>query len=166
MNWYRKALNTKKLDWDKIHSDFNYHTQQILSGKKPAGHFDYIINDQYNYTNYPQILDFVKLVKSTRPDLSVYYVEQIQKDNMKVKAYVIGKDPACISIVEGIRRLTHQGFHDNKAHELFGKGVGYTPEEIKEFVAKTDADRNQVELEKQWAEEHSEVEPKLIVKKI
>jgi hypothetical protein len=166
MNWYRKAANTEKLNWDTIHSDFDYHVKQILEGKKPAGHFDVQINTEINHANYPKVFDFIRYVKKNRPDLDIYDTLQTQRDGYKVRAYVIGQPQACLNIIDGIKRLAYQGSEDEQGHRSFGKGVGYTQEEINEFVKNRKNDDVQKELKEIWDKESKEVEPNLVVKKI
>ena len=156
MNWYKKAINTQILEWDKIHSNFDYHAKQILDGKKPAGHFDVQFDNSINYMNYPKVFDFIRYIKANRPDLNVYYTYQIQRDGTTMKAYVIGQPQACLSILEGMKKMTYQENKANidQAHKLFGEGVGYTQEEIDEF------------LKKDTIETKSTTEPSLVINKI
>ena len=163
MNWYKIA---QPLDWDTIHSNFDYHIKQILDGKKPAGHFDVQFNNEINYSNYPKVFDFIRYIKKNRPDLDVYDTEATDRDGDKVRAYVIGQPQACLNILEGIKRLKYQGREDEQAHRSFGEGVGYTKEEIDTFLQGIRNDDQQRELEKLWRKDKKLVEPKLVVKKI
>jgi len=60
VNWYKTAINTGKINWDEIHSNYDFHINEILEGRKPAGLFDIKFDNEINYYAYPKILETIK----------------------------------------------------------------------------------------------------------
>ena len=133
MNWYRQAQTAYDFDRDKINGNFQYHIQMVLEGRKPAGDFDFRIDDQWNYVNYPMILDAVKTIKQSRPDLSiVHYV--YNRGPGEVEGYFIGK-PSSVQSIINAHQTFQKGGEDDTGHRMFGEGLGYSKEEIDKFLA-------------------------------
>jgi len=143
--WYKKAQNDQKIDWEKIHGNLDHHMQEILSGKKPAGHFIVSWNNGIiDYATYPKIFDYIKQIKETRPDIKILHLLTMNKDGDDTNVYIIGKPDAVQSILEGQKRLVYNGFSDLEGHRMFGKGVGYTPKEIDKFINELEPEDQQL----------------------
>ena len=132
-NWYRQARTTYDFDRDKINGNFAYHIQMVLEGRKPAGDFDFKWAGEWNYVNYPMVLEAVPKIKQSRPDLSiVHYI--YDSGGGEMEGYLIGKPASVQSIINGIQTL--QKGEDNEAgHRMFGEGVGYDKEETDKYLA-------------------------------
>jgi len=133
MNWYKQSQATYDFDRNKINSDFNYHIQAVLDGIKPAGDFDFKWQGQWNYTNYPMVLEAVPKIKRSRSDIDiVHYI--YDSGQGEVEGYLIGK-PGSVQSIINAHQTFQKGENNDAGHRMFGEGLGYSKEEIDKFIA-------------------------------